>query len=132
MADRRVVISGIGPLTPIGTGIEAFWDGLRSERSAVRRLTRFDPTQFRSHLGGEVNDFDPTRWMEPRRAKRLDRCSQFTLSAARLALQDGGLDPAGEDPERFGARMGTALGGVAFAEREHEKYIAGGMTKTGG
>jgi 3-oxoacyl-[acyl-carrier-protein] synthase II len=100
---------------------------MRAEQSVVRRLTRFDPAEFRSHLAGEVDDFDPIVWMEPRRAKRLDRCSQFTISAARLALQDGGLDLAGEDRDRIGAMMGTALGGVAFAEREHGKYLAEGV-----
>ena len=127
MADRRVVISGIGPVTPIGTGVAAFWDGIRAERSVVRRLTRFDPAEFRSHLGGEVDGFDPPRWMEPRRARRLDRCSQFTLAAARLAIQDAGLDLTREDPDRVGAMMGTALGGVAFAEQEHGKYLEGGI-----
>lgn len=127
MTDRRVVISGIGPVTPIGTGVAAFWDGIRAERSVVRRLTRFDPAEFRSHLGGEVDGFDPTRWMEPRRARRLDRCSQFTLAAARLAIQDAGLDLPREDPDRVGAMMGTALGGVAFAEQEHGKYLEGGI-----
>lgn len=127
MSRRRVVITGIGPVTPIGTGVNAFWDGMRAEQSVVRRLTRFDPAEFRSHLAGEVDDFDPIVWMEPRRAKRLDRCSQFTISAARLALQDGGLDLAGEDRDRIGAMMGTALGGVAFAEREHGKYLAEGV-----
>lgn len=127
MSNRRVVISGIGPVTPIGTGVDEFWSGIQAGRSVVQRLTRFDPSPFRSHLGGEVSAFEPTRWMEPRRAKRLDRCSQFTLAAARLALTDAGLDLTGEDPDRTGAMMGTALGGVAFAEQEHEKYLAGGV-----
>ncbi|HET9275542.1 MAG TPA: beta-ketoacyl-ACP synthase II [Gemmatimonadales bacterium] len=126
MPDRRVVITGIGPVTPIGTGAGAFWDGLRSGRSAVRRVTRFDPAPFRSQVAAEVDDFDPTTWMDPRRAKRLDRCSQLTVAAARLALGDAGVELAGEDPDRVGAMMGTALGGVALAEREHGKYLAGG------
>jgi 3-oxoacyl-[acyl-carrier-protein] synthase II len=127
MADRRVVITGVGPVTPIGTGLEPFWTGLRDARSVVRRVTRFDPSPFRSHLAAEVDGFDPTAWMEPRRAKRLDRCSQFTLAAARLAIADAGLELRAEDPDRIGAMMGSALGGVEFAEREHEKYLAGGV-----
>ncbi|PYP42832.1 MAG: beta-ketoacyl-[acyl-carrier-protein] synthase II [Gemmatimonadetes bacterium] len=127
MTERRVVISGLGPVTPIGVGVSAFWDGLRAARSVVRRVTRFDPEPFRSHVAAEVEGFDPTDWLDPRRAKRLDRCSHFTLAAARLALADAGVDLAGEDPDRIGAMMGSALGGVEFAEREHEKFLAGGI-----
>jgi 3-oxoacyl-[acyl-carrier-protein] synthase II len=127
MSDRRVVITGIGPVTPIGTGVEPFWNGLRSAQSVVRRLTRFDPAPFRSHVAAEVDGFDATTYMDPKRAKRLDRCSQFTLAAARLALHDAGIDLAAEDRDRIGAMMGSALGGVEFAEREHEKYLAGGV-----
>jgi 3-oxoacyl-[acyl-carrier-protein] synthase II len=117
----------VGPVTPIGIGIEPFWEGLRAARSVVRRLTRFDPTPFRSHLAGEVDGFDPATWIDPRRAKRLDRCSHFTLAAAKLALRDAELDLTAENPDRVGAMMGTALGGVAFAEQEHGKYLAGGV-----
>jgi len=127
MPERRVVITGLGPVTPIGTGVEDFWAGLRRARSVVRRVTRFDPTPFRSHLAAEVDGFEPATWMEPRRAKRLDRCSQFTLAAARLAIADAGLELGSEDRDRVGAMMGSALGGVEFAEREHEKYLAGGV-----
>jgi 3-oxoacyl-[acyl-carrier-protein] synthase II len=127
MPERRVVITGIGPVTPIGIGRDAFWSGLRAARSAVRRITRFDPTPFRSHVAAEIDDFDPTRWVEPRRARRLDRCSLFSLAAARLALVDAGIELDREDPDRIGAMMGTALGGVSFAEQEHQKYLQGGL-----
>lgn len=127
MTERRVAITGLGPVTPIGIGVEPFWEGLRSARSVVRTLTRFDPSPFRSHVAAEVDGFDPGAYMEPRRAKRLDRCSQFTLAAARLAVADAGIELEREDRERIGAMMGTALGGVAFAEQEHGKYLAGGI-----
>ena len=127
MPERRVVITGLGPVTPIGIGREAFWEGLRAARSAVRRVTRFDPSPFRSHVAAEVDGFDPSRWIDPRRAKRLDRCSLFSLAAARLALTDAGIELEHEDAERVGAMMGTALGGVSYAELEHEKYILGGL-----
>jgi 3-oxoacyl-[acyl-carrier-protein] synthase II len=127
MADRRVVITGVGPVTPIGIGLDAFWCGLRSAKSVVRSVTRFDPSPFRSHMAAEVDGFEPTDWIEPRRAKRLDRCSQFTLAGARLAIADSGVELATEDLDRVGAMMGTALGGVAFAEAEHGKYMAGGI-----
>jgi 3-oxoacyl-[acyl-carrier-protein] synthase II len=127
MSERRVVITGIGPVTPIGIGVEPFWDGLRSARSVVHTVTRFDPTPFRSHVAAEVEGFDPAAYMDPRRAKRLDRCSHFSLAAARLAVADAGIELTREDPDRVGAMMGTALGGVAFAEQEHGKYLAGGI-----
>jgi 3-oxoacyl-[acyl-carrier-protein] synthase II len=127
MSERRVAITGIGPVTPIGIGVAAFWNGLRAARSVVRTVTRFDPTPFRSHVAAEVEGFDPVAYLEPRRARRLDRCSHFSLAAARLALADAGIELAKEDPDRVGAMMGTALGGVSFAEQEHSKYLAGGI-----
>lgn len=127
MAERRVVVTGVGPVTPIGIGVAALEAGLRAGRSVVRRATRFDPAPFRSHCAGEIEDFDPAVWMEPRRARRLDRCSQFTLAAARLALADAGLDLSQQDPDRVGAMMGTALGGISYAEQEHGKYLDGGI-----
>ena len=127
MADRRVVITGVGPVTPIGIGLDPFWCGLQAARSVVRSITRFDSAPFRSHIAAEVDGFEPADWIEPRRAKRLDRCSQFTLAGAKLAIADAGLELAKEDLDRVGAMMGTALGGVAFAEAEHGKYVAGGI-----
>jgi len=127
MTDRRVVITGVGPVTPIGIGLDPFWCGLQAARSVVRSITRFDSAPFRSHIAAEVDGFEPADWIEPRRAKRLDRCSQFTLAGAKLAIADAGLELAKEDLDRVGAMMGTALGGVAFAEAEHGKYVAGGI-----
>ncbi len=124
---RRVVITGIGAVTPIGTGVEGFWDGLRARRSAVGTVTRFDPEPFRTKIAAEVRDFRPQDFLEERRVKRLDRCSQFTLAAARLALADSELDLAREDRERIGAMMGSALGGVSHAEAQHANYLRGGI-----
>lgn len=124
---RRVVITGLGLITPVGTGVEPFWAGLRACRSAVTRVTRFDPAPFRSQVAGEVGDFEPAEWIDPRRARRLDRCSQFSLAAARMALADAGVDLAGEDPDRVGAMMGTALGGVSKAEEQHAIYLRDGL-----
>jgi 3-oxoacyl-[acyl-carrier-protein] synthase II len=114
---RRVVVTGIGAITPIGLGVDGLWGGLRRRTSAVRCITRFDPTMFKSRIAGEVPDFSPGDHIEERRARRLDRYSQFSIAATRMALADAELDLAGEDRDRVGAMMGTALGGVAHGER---------------
>ena len=127
MTDRRVVITGIGAVTPIGTTVEGLWQGLRARRSAVGPVTRFDPSPFRTRIAAEVKEFRPQDFLEERRVKRLDRCSQFTLAAARLALADAELDPAREDRERMGAMMGSALGGVSHAEAQHAAFLRDGV-----
>ena len=119
MADgkRRVVITGIGAVTPIGITRDAMWNGLQSQRSAVRAVTRFDASIFRSRIAAEI-DFYPTDFVEERRVKRLDRFGQFTVACARLAIEDSELKMEAEDRERVGAMMGSALGGVGFAEEQ--------------
>ncbi|MGH7657601.1 MAG: beta-ketoacyl synthase N-terminal-like domain-containing protein, partial [Gemmatimonadales bacterium] len=124
---RRVVITGLGLITPIGTGRQDFWEGLRSRRSAVREITRFDPEPFKSRIAAEIPDFRAGDHLESRRARRLDRFSALSIAASRLALEDAGVDPARENRDRVGAMMGTALGGVAQAEAQHERYIEGGL-----
>jgi 3-oxoacyl-[acyl-carrier-protein] synthase II len=123
---RRVVVTGIGAVTPIGTGVEGLWEGLRGRRSAVRTITRFDPGIFKSRIAGEVDGFHPTDHIEERRARRLDRYSQFTIAAARMALADAHLDPRREDGDRVGAMMGTALGGVAYGESQYHAFLTEG------
>ncbi|MBI1966607.1 MAG: beta-ketoacyl-ACP synthase II [Gemmatimonadetes bacterium] len=123
----RVVITGIGAVTPIGTAADGLWAGLELRRSAVRSLTRFDPTPFRSHIAAEIPDFRPQDHLEAKRARRLDRFSQLAVSSARLALADAGIAPAREDRDRVGAMMGSALGGVAFAEAQVATYAAEGV-----
>ena len=115
---RRVVITGVGAVTPIGTGADGLWVGLAARRSAVRELTRFDPTPFRSRIAAEITDFRPQDHLDAKRAKRLDRFSQLAVTSARFALADAELEPAREDGDRAGAMMGSALGGVAFAESQ--------------
>ena len=127
---RRVWITGIGPLTAIGTGVEAFRHGLREGRSPVRRIDRFDPSLFRSQVAAQVDDFDAAAWMPPKTARQLDRFSQFGLVAGRLALDDAGLRP-GEGgaaaADRIGIYLGSALGGIAYAEEQHERYLERGI-----
>jgi len=123
---RRVVITGIGAITPIGTGAAGLWDGLGAARSAVGPVTRFDPSAFRSRIAAEVPDFRPGDYLEAKRGKRLDRFGQFSIAAAKLALEDGALDLGREDRDRIGAMMGTALGGVGYAEEQYPNYLREG------
>jgi 3-oxoacyl-[acyl-carrier-protein] synthase II len=127
MAQRRVVITGVGAVTPIGTGADELWAGLSRRASAVRTITRFDPAPFRSHIAAEIPDFRPQDHLEAKRAKRLDRFSQLAVTSARLALGDAGLDAAREDPDRVGTMMGSALGGVSFAESQVMNYLRDGV-----
>ncbi len=124
---RRVAITGIGAVTPIGSGVEGLWQGLKAERSVVRIIDRFDPSPFRSHVGAQVDDFDPVTFLGAKRTKRMDRCSQLALAAAKMAIEDAGIVLGQEDRERVGAMMGTALGGVTMAEDQHRRYLAGGV-----
>lgn len=124
---RRVVVTGIGAITPIGTGVEGLWEGLRRGQSAVRCVSRFDSSMFKCHIAAEVDDFHPSDHIEERKVRRLDRFSQFTVAATRLALTDARIDPAREDSDRVGAMMGTALGGVARGEGEYRNFLQGGV-----
>jgi 3-oxoacyl-[acyl-carrier-protein] synthase II len=127
---RRIWITGIGLVTPIGTGVDAFRAGLRAARSPVRRIDRFDPSPFRSQVAAQVDDFDPLAWMPPKTARQLDRFSQFGMAAGRLALDDAGMTPGADgaaSPERIGIYLGSALGGIAYAEEQHERYLAKGI-----
>ncbi|PYO67117.1 MAG: beta-ketoacyl-[acyl-carrier-protein] synthase II [Gemmatimonadetes bacterium] len=123
---RRVLITGVGAVTPIGTAVDGLWAGLTARRSAVREITRFDPTPFRSRIAAEIPDFRPLDHLAAKRAKRLDRFSQLAVASARLAVADAELDPAREDADRVGAMMGSALGGVAFAEAQVKGFLEAG------
>ena len=123
---RRVAVTGIGVVTPIGIARDAMWDGLRAARSAVRPVTRFDASIFRSQIAAEI-DFHPSDFIEERRVRRLDRFGQFTVASARLAIEDSGLDLGREDRERIGSSMGTALGGVGFAEEQFLVFKSEGI-----
>jgi 3-oxoacyl-[acyl-carrier-protein] synthase II len=120
---KRVVVTGLGAITAIGTGKDGLWAGIRRGASGIRRITHFDASAFDSQSAGEVNDFDPLAHFPARRVKRLDRFAQFSLVAAKMALDDAGLKPSPE----MGVCTGTALGGVALAEHQHELFMRQGL-----
>jgi 3-oxoacyl-[acyl-carrier-protein] synthase II len=129
-SERRVWITGLGLITAAGIGVEATRAGLRAARSPVRRIDRFDPSPFRSQVAAQVDDFDPLAYMDPKTARQLDRFSQFGLVAGQLALADAGLEPGKfgrAASEMTGIYLGSALGGIAYAEAQHERYLERGI-----
>jgi len=124
---HRVVITGIGAITPIGNGRKGLWEGVLAARSAVQRITRFDPSDFRSQVAAQVNDFEPLDHFEAKRARRLDRYSQFAVAAAQDAVLDAGLCLSADDAEATGVYLGSALGGLSFAEEQHTLFIDSGL-----
>jgi 3-oxoacyl-[acyl-carrier-protein] synthase II len=126
MRTRRVVVTGIGAVTAIGQGRQGLWDGVQRGVSGVRRLTRFDPSGYRAQMAAEV-DIEVNDYLDRRQIKRLDRFAQFALIAARMAVADAGLDLLREPSDRIGISMGSALGGIAMAERQHQAYLHRGL-----
>lgn len=124
---RRVVITGIGAITPIGIGKEALWAGVRQGTSAVRTVTRFDTSSFTTRIAGEVDGFDPRDYLDARRVRRLDRFAQFSLVATQMALDDAHFDMRHEVSEDVGVYIGSALGGIAFGEEQHRSYVNAGL-----
>lgn len=124
---RRVVITGLGPITCAGVGKEAFWESIRTGQSGIGRITSFDTSALKANCGGEVRDWDPTAFFPPHRLKRLDRYAQFSVASTLLALDDARLPWSRERPSsRIGVSFGTALGGIANAEYEHQRFLKKG------
>jgi 3-oxoacyl-[acyl-carrier-protein] synthase II len=123
---RRVAITGLGPITPVGNGVDGLWDGVRRGVSAVREITRFDPRGFSSRVAAEV-DFAPLDFMTPKKARRLDRFSQIALASAQMALADAGLAAPDAAASGMGIYTGSALGGIAFAEDQHGVFVQRGI-----
>jgi 3-oxoacyl-[acyl-carrier-protein] synthase II len=124
--ERRVAITGIGLVTPLGIGTQASWETLVAGRSGIGPITQFDATSFATKIAGEVRGFDPTRFIEKREAKSLDRFLHFTLAAAQLAKDDTGLEVNASNAERIGAYIGAGLGGVSTIERTHSALLQKG------
>jgi 3-oxoacyl-[acyl-carrier-protein] synthase II len=115
-AERTVVVTGIGPVTPVGVGREAFWDALVSGRSGVGEVTLFDASEFPVRIGGEVKDFDPADWMDRKAARRTDRVVHLGVAAARLAWEDAGSPQV--DPQRAAVVVSTGVGGLRYMEQQ--------------
>ena len=124
---RRVVITGIGAVTPIGHGPDGLWQGIRSGQSAVRRVSAFDVSAYRCQVAAEVRDFDPTPYLDRKQLKRLDRYSQFAVCTAKMAVADAGLRLDQEVHSQVGVCIGSALGGMLTAEAQHGEFATRGL-----
>ena len=129
MSKRRVVVTGVGPLTPIGTGKEEFWKNLTAGKSGVGLITQFDTTDFGVKIAAEVKDFDFANYGDKKEGKRMDRVAQFAVAAAKLALEDSKLDLEKIEPLRCGVCVGTGIGGIHTFLDQSLKYGAKGPSK---
>src|SRR5580765_415220 len=124
---RRVVITGLGPITCIGKGVEGFWKGISEEKTVISKIDNLDVSQFGVRVAGQINDWNPEEFFPPHRLKRLDRYAQFSVASAKLALDDAGIAYSREQPQhRIGVSFGTALGGVCQAEYQHAYFLKKG------
>lgn len=127
MTRRRVVVTGLGAVTPLGIGVDVFWDGLLAGRSGIGPITIIqDIERFSTRIGGEVKDFKPDDFMEHKEAKRMDRFAQLAVAAAKMAVKDSGLDMSGGNAENTGVLIGSGIGGIRTLEDEIKTMVAKG------
>ncbi len=117
---RRVVVTGLGLVTPLGTGVEKTWNALCTGESGIRRITRFDPTGYDAQIAGEVTDFDPARFIEKKEIKKMDTFIHYAVGAAQLAVEDAGLKVAPEEATKVGVYIGSGIGGLGSIEHYHD------------
>ncbi len=129
MSRRRVAITGLGAVTPLGLNVADYWQGLVSGRSGIGVITAFDASAYTSRIAGEVTGFSSGDYFDVRFSKRLDRFSQFTMVAAIEAVEDAGIDFAGEDPRRCGALIGSGIGGLREIETQYGRLLKRGPGK---
>ena len=126
---RRVVVTGLGAVTPIGNDIPAFWEALLAGRNGVGQTTSFDATAFESQISAEVKGFDPAQYLSPKEIKRSERFVQFAIAAAKQAVADANVSVQGHDPFRYGVVIGTGMGSMHLIEEQHNVYLAKGPKK---
>ncbi len=128
---RRVVVTGLGAITPIGNSVEEFWNGIKEEKIGFAPITYFDTTDYRCKLAAEVKDFDPAQYMDKKAARRMEQFCQFAVAAAGEAIKDAGLDMEKEDPYMVGCNVGSGIGSLQAMEREHDRLKEKGPNKVG-
>jgi 3-oxoacyl-[acyl-carrier-protein] synthase II len=129
LSKRRVVITGLGIVSPVGIGVEASWASIVAGKSGITRITKFDPSAFASQIAGEVKDFDVTQFLSPKEARRMDTFIQYGLAAGIEAVKDAGLEVTEENAERIGVSIGAGIGGLQLIEDTDKVYMEGGPRK---
>lgn len=127
--NRRVVVTGLGVITPIGNSVDEFWNGLKEKKVGIGPITYFDPAEYKAKVAGEVKDFDPKQYMDPKAAKRMEKFCQFAVAASRQAVEDAGLNMENEDPFRVGVSIGSGIGSLQSVEREYTKMLQKGPNR---
>lgn len=128
---KRVVVTGMGAITPIGIGVEEFWNGIKEEKIGFDKISYFDTTDYKCKLAAEVKNFDPAQFMDKKAARRMEAFCQFAVAAAKEAIEDAGLDMNVEDPYRVGCAVGSGIGSLQAMEREHDKLNEKGPGRVG-
>lgn len=129
MSRRRVVVTGLGLVSPVGNSVPEAWDNLTAGRSGIARITKFDPAAFKAQIAGEVKNFDVTAYLSAKEARRMDTFIHFGMAAGIQALRDAGLDTVQGDAERIGVNIGSGIGGLPMIEDTHNDFLAGGPRK---
>ena len=129
MSKRRVVVTGLGLVSPVGNDVPSAWDAITHGRSGIGPVTHFDPVGFPTIIAGEVRDFDPTRWIGPKDAKKMDPFIHYGVAAAFMALDDSALEITEANAERVGVIVGSGIGGLLGIEETTEKFVQGGIRK---
>ncbi|MBF0484935.1 MAG: beta-ketoacyl-ACP synthase II [Candidatus Omnitrophica bacterium] len=126
MEKRRVVITGIGVVSPLGTGVESFWNAMVSGKSGVKRITKFDPAQFDTQIAAEVKDYNPETYFSSKDARKISLFVQYAIVAAREAMKNSNFVMANADPHRVGVVIGSGIGCIKSAEEEYQKFLEKG------
>ena len=129
--NRRVVITGMGAITPIGNSVEEFWNGIKEGKTGFGSITYFDTADYRCKLAAEVKDFDPTQYMDKKSARRMEQFCQFAVAAAGQAIADAGLTMEQEDPYMVGCSVGSGIGSLQAMEREYDRLKEKGPGRVG-
>lgn len=126
---NRVVITGLGVISPVGIGKDAFWNSLIEGKSGIGKITLFDATDYAAQIAGEVKDFNPTDYIDRKEARHMDRYAQFAVAAAKLAFEDSGMDLEKEDRDRIGTYIGAGIGGIDTMHQSYEKLFSKGPSR---
>lgn len=126
---RRVVVTGLGAITPIGNNVKDFFENVKAEKTGFSEITQFDASEYKCRLAAEVKDFDPAFYMDKKSARRMERFSQFAVAASKEAMEDSAIDMEKEDPYRVGCAISSGIGSLQAMEREHKRLLEKGPSR---